>query len=362
MKILPLAASAYVLSASLLLSCKEETKSLETLSTQTPQAIESPKTQGDDASSESVGDLLYSRSTLIASVGIPIEPLLVTPGFSGFRSVPNLPQGLNLDPTTGSIAGTPTEATESKVYRIFADRLGRSVTTELPIMIYAAPTVPLAPIADKNFTNTAELNFKWAPTIHNPLGAHTVAYQVQLMKIGENTEPLLLESQKTTANEGKFSVSEEGTYVAKVQSIDALGHSSAFSSLSSPVLVDRTDPNPAQITRVIAAIVGGSLVATVDWSAASDPMGSKPENLTYAVCYEASSTLFVIPSTCESSPSTLPSVTGATSLKLPAITMVRQESSAIQFRVFTLDQAGNKAPSQVYFFQLNVSTGPSAND
>lgn len=83
------------------------------------------------------------QSYQTAAAITPISPS-VTGVVTGFSVSPALPAGLMLDPGTGRIAGTPTQATASAQYVVTAGNTGGSTTFALTITVTLAPPKSLS--------------------------------------------------------------------------------------------------------------------------------------------------------------------------------------------------------------------------
>jgi hypothetical protein len=89
--------------------------------------------------------LTYETSALSATVGIPItpDPGAVSGGSSGltFSVSPTLPPGLALDPSKGTVSGTPTAAAPMANYVVtVANSAGSTTATLTIIVVFAIPS------------------------------------------------------------------------------------------------------------------------------------------------------------------------------------------------------------------------------
>jgi Putative Ig domain len=86
--------------------------------------------------------LSYARPAQIR-VGTPIPAMspTVNGGVTSYSVSPTLPPGLSLDPTSGSISGTPTAAAPQTTYTITASNSGGSTTFALTLTVLATLTI-----------------------------------------------------------------------------------------------------------------------------------------------------------------------------------------------------------------------------
>jgi 6-phosphogluconolactonase (cycloisomerase 2 family) len=79
----------------------------------------------------------------LALLVVELDVVATAPSYSGqvdhFVVVPPLPEGLELDATTGAIRGTPRAVTERRAYRVTASNAGGSTECELQLAVVAAP-------------------------------------------------------------------------------------------------------------------------------------------------------------------------------------------------------------------------------
>ena len=88
-------------------------------------------------------DFSYSSSTISATRGIAITSNIATSSggpISSFAVSPNLPTGLSLDTTNGTISGTPNTAASSAVYEVTATQNGSGATKKVNVTISVAAT------------------------------------------------------------------------------------------------------------------------------------------------------------------------------------------------------------------------------
>ncbi len=343
-------------------SCKDSKGSLVIQPSEAPQKAERTLPEQADASPDSQGALIYSKRILEISLGTPIEPLLATPGFSHFRTEPLLPEGLSIDQTTGSITGTALAPSEARVYRISAERAGQSETTEVQLTVYALPGTPPPPRALKDATNQEELSFQWTAQESELLGARIVAYNVQIAKpSNDDNGATVISTQSTKDTQVTVPVIGEGHYLARIQSIDALGNRSSFSTYSTRVLVDHSVPTPAVIQQAFVLLEGSplSVSVTLQWLPGSDGLGSLAKDLEYTACIATSSQALETLSACEASsvPFPLTSVTGVSSLRVPPVPFSSVGSGSLYSRLITKDQVGYKSISSIFSIQVTAPAG-----
>lgn len=99
------------------------------------------------------GDVGEPYSATIAAAGVPAPTFAVTSG--------SLPPGLELDPTTGVISGTPTELGRSSL-RITATNSTGDAARDYSITVHGVPLVPVTPVTP--LTPVAPLPAKLTPT------------------------------------------------------------------------------------------------------------------------------------------------------------------------------------------------------
>lgn len=82
-------------------------------------------------------NLVYPQSTISAVVAqaVPVDLPVVTGMVSSYAVSPALPAGLNLDPATGAISGTPTTVSAQASYTISASNLSGSTTAVVQITV-----------------------------------------------------------------------------------------------------------------------------------------------------------------------------------------------------------------------------------
>jgi Putative Ig domain len=86
-------------------------------------------------------NLSYAQPTLLATVGTAIAPDLptVTGTVTGYSVTPALPTGLSLDPTAGTISGTPSAAAAQANYIVTASNTSGNAKATLQISVAAIP-------------------------------------------------------------------------------------------------------------------------------------------------------------------------------------------------------------------------------
>jgi hypothetical protein len=88
--------------------------------------------------------LVYPQTTIAATANqaIAVDPPSVAGTVTTFSVSPALPAGLSLDPTTGTISGTPTVVTAQATYTITASNASGSTTATVQIAVAAAVVAP----------------------------------------------------------------------------------------------------------------------------------------------------------------------------------------------------------------------------
>ena len=101
--------------------------------------------------------LTYSPSTVVYTAGQAIAPLTVNNGVTGSYSVtPPLPDGLSLDPSSGTINGTPANVTPTETYTVTATTSAGDATGTVSITVNdAAPWSQSIPNMDQTITPLA---------------------------------------------------------------------------------------------------------------------------------------------------------------------------------------------------------------
>ncbi len=109
-------------------------------------------------------NLILNVSTVNAIQGQPINAVLLsqTGGVANYSISPNLPNGLNLNTTTGSITGTPSGTSSATVYTITATNNSGSATVSITIQVASAtitptPNTPILPQGIFNAVNKSIL-------------------------------------------------------------------------------------------------------------------------------------------------------------------------------------------------------------
>ena len=104
--------------------------------------------------------LSYSPSTVVYTAGLAIAPLTVSNGVVGSYSVnPALPEGLSLDPGSGTISGTPANVTATETYAITAATSAGNATGTVSITVDdVAPWSQSIPNMDQTITPLAPAN------------------------------------------------------------------------------------------------------------------------------------------------------------------------------------------------------------
>ena len=122
-------------------------------------------------------DLTYLVNPAVYTKGTAITPntASVSGVVDGFSVTPSLPDGLNFDTSTGTIAGTPTTITPKATYVVTATNAGGSATASLSI------TVNDVPPANLSYSLNPATYFKdvpIAPNVPSTTGGAVVSYSI----------------------------------------------------------------------------------------------------------------------------------------------------------------------------------------
>lgn len=98
----------------------------------------------DEAAPITAKAMAPSRSTVGYPISIPAPVFLNTIGDVSYAAQGTLPAGLALDPSTGSISGTPSETFSGNIVIVATDGQGRSGSASVQTTILALPTVEQA--------------------------------------------------------------------------------------------------------------------------------------------------------------------------------------------------------------------------
>ncbi|NDE18628.1 hypothetical protein EBZ80_27370, partial [bacterium] len=105
--------------------------------------------------------LSYSPSAIIGTVGQSISPLAPTVGggtVTAYSVSPDLPSGLSINPSTGTISGTPSSVSSSASYTVTASNADGSTTASVSVTVNPAslPTVSFTAPSNLTYDRTAK--------------------------------------------------------------------------------------------------------------------------------------------------------------------------------------------------------------
>jgi hypothetical protein len=106
---------------------------------------------------EATPSLAYSPSTVVYTVGQAITPLAVSNGaFGNYSVTPPLPDGLTLDPSSGTISGTPSQVAATETYTVTDSTSSDNLTGAVSITVDGvAPWAQSIPNLDQTITPLA---------------------------------------------------------------------------------------------------------------------------------------------------------------------------------------------------------------
>ncbi len=122
----------------------------------------------------------YEALSLALTPGVTMAPLkpAIFGGASRFSVAPLLPAGMNINPLTGIISGTPA-APQEQTYVISAiDSAGNTVTTSIPISIMMAPPAPVGLNYNNSSNFVLKQNTAMTPILPQYAGEEIISYSV----------------------------------------------------------------------------------------------------------------------------------------------------------------------------------------
>ena len=161
-----------------------------------------------------------------------------------------------------------------------------SVSSSSVTVDTAAPSTPTAPTGPSAYTNSTSVTFSWTSPGDNDNGSGIGSYNVQ---IGTTSGGTNIFNGNVTGLSKTFTGTNGTSYYARVQAVDGVGNTSAFSSSSSSVTVDTAPPTAGNSGTIVTSGISSSTV-TLTWTAASDNLSAQ-SSLQYQIYYSTSNNI-----------------------------------------------------------------------
>ena len=208
-----------------------------------------------NAAAVAVPSISISTATVTATVGNAIADITIASSGGAVASygiAPTLPDGLTLDPTTGTISGTPTAVAEAISYTITATNSGGTATATVAITVNAAAdtAAPAAPL----ISTTAQTVNTVAFTLSGTAEAGAT------VTLTQNSNALAPTATDDSSGSWSLAVTlTEGANLFTATASDAAGNVSEASAAVT-VTLDTTAPAAPVITT--AVVTPPSLIVT----------------------------------------------------------------------------------------------------
>lgn len=207
--------------------------------------------------------LVYTRGTSVK----PLEASYAYTRESTFEVTPLLPDGLKLDPSTGTVTGTPTTVAGTQQFSIKLTDDGGTVTTPLTIRIDSDDFAVTAPAAGGTVT-AIRPTIAWDAAAAPDATDGVDHYDIYVDGLRDRSVPVSACSG-STCSEATTSVLPDGNHTVDVHAIDRTGRDRASTNRTFVVAV----PPLAAVTADPNLAVTGDPV-TLDASGSIDPNGS----------------------------------------------------------------------------------------